>query len=439
MKIFIETLGCPKNFNDSEFALGILERAGHKEAERAEDADLILVNTCGFINDAKKESIAKIFEMAEIAGENKILAISGCLSERYKDELYKEMPEVDIFIGVNDYDRLPALIEAAAKDKEGQKLSFRSEYCDFNEPSLRKIPENPYTATIKIAEGCNNICTYCIIPHIRGKYRSRKIEEITEEAKRLASSGTKELIIIAQDTTYYGMDIYGRLALPELLKELCKIDGIRWIRLMYCYEDKITDELIDTMASEEKICHYIDIPIQHSSDRILKAMNRKSTKTSIMSTISKLRAKMPDINIRTTLITGFPGETEEDFDELYNFVSEMKFERLGIFAYSREEGTPADKMKGHIRQDIKEKRRDSIMLMQTEISLSKNREKIGKTIEVIVDGKDDDGSYYGRSSYDAPEIDNAVLFTSEKELHEGDFINVKITDAFDYDLVGEAL
>ncbi|PWM68447.1 MAG: 30S ribosomal protein S12 methylthiotransferase RimO [Eubacteriales Family XIII. Incertae Sedis bacterium] len=439
MKIFIETLGCPKNFNDSEFALGILERAGHKEAERAEDADLILVNTCGFINDAKKESIAKIFEMAEIAGENKILAISGCLSERYKDELYKEMPEVDIFIGVNDYDRLPALIEAAAKDKEGQKLSFRSEYCDFNEPSLRKIPENPYTATIKIAEGCNNICTYCIIPHIRGKYRSRKIEEITEEAKRLASSGTKELIIIAQDTTYYGMDIYGRLALPELLKELCKIDGIRWIRLMYCYEDKITDELIDTMASEEKICHYIDIPIQHSSDRILKAMNRKSTKTSIMSTMSKLRAKMPDINIRTTLITGFPGETEEDFDELYNFVSEMKFERLGIFAYSREEGTPADKMKGHIRQDIKEKRRDSIMLMQTEISLSKNREKIGKTIEVIVDGKDDDGSYYGRSSYDAPEIDNAVLFTSEKELHEGDFINVKITDAFDYDLVGEAL
>ena len=439
MKIFIETLGCPKNFNDSEFALGILERAGHKEAERAEDADLILVNTCGFINDAKKESIAKIFEMAEIAGENKILAISGCLSERYKDELYKEMPDVDIFIGVNDYDRLPALIEAAAKDKEGQKLSFRSEYCDFNEPSLRKIPENPYTATIKIAEGCNNICTYCIIPHIRGKYRSRKIEEITEEAKRLASSGTKELIIIAQDTTYYGMDIYGRLALPELLKELCKIDGIRWIRLMYCYEDKITDELIDTMASEEKICHYIDIPIQHSSDRILKAMNRKSTKTSIMSTISKLRAKMPDINIRTTLITGFPGETEEDFDELYNFVSEMKFERLGIFAYSREEGTPADKMKGHIRQDIKEKRRDSIMLMQTEISLSKNREKIGKTIEVIVDGKDDDGSYYGRSSYDAPEIDNAVLFTSEKELHEGDFINVKITDAFDYDLVGEAL
>ena len=418
MKIFIETLGCPKNFNDSEFALGILERAGHKEAERAEDADLILVNTCGFINDAKKESIAKIFEMAEIAGENKILAISGCLSERYKDELYKEMPEVDIFIGVNDYDRLPALIEAAAKDKEGQKLSFRSEYCDFNEPSLRKIPENPYTATIKIAEGCNNICTYCIIPHIRGKYRSRKIEEITEEAKRLASSGTKELIIIAQDTTYYGMDIYGRLALPELLKELCKIDGIRWIRLMYCYEDKITDELIDTMASEEKICHYIDIPIQHSSDRILKAMNRKSTKTSIMSTMSKLRAKMPDINIRTTLITGFPGETEEDFDELYNFVSEMKFERLGIFAYSREEGTPADKMKGHIRQDIKEKRRDSIMLMQTEISLSKNREKIGKTIEVIVDGKDDDGSYYGRSSYDAPEIDNAVLFTSRGRFYK---------------------
>lgn len=437
MKIFIETLGCPKNFNDSEFALGILERAGHKEAKTPEDADLILVNTCGFINDAKKESIDKIFEMADICGSNKLLAVSGCLSERYKDELYKEMPEADIFIGVNDYDKLPDLITQA--EKGSQNKSFRSEYCDFNDPGLRKIPENPYTATIKIAEGCNNICTYCIIPHIRGKYRSRKIEEIKEEAERLAAAGTKELIIIAQDITYYGMDIYGKLALPELLKELCKIDGIRWIRLMYCYEDKITDELIETMAAEEKICNYIDIPIQHSSDRILKAMNRKSTKSSIMSTISKLRTKMPDINIRTTLITGFPGETKEDFDELYDFVSEVKFERLGIFAYSREEGTPADKMKDHIRQDVKEKRRDSIMLMQTEISLEKNREKIGKTLEIIVDGRDEDGSYYGRSRYDAPEIDNAVLFTSEKDLAAGDFVNVKITDAFDYDLVGETI
>lgn len=437
MKIFIETLGCPKNFNDSEFALGILEKAGHSEAMTPEEADVILVNTCGFINDAKKESIDKIFEMAEICGNDKLLAVSGCLSERYKDELYKEMPEVDIFVGVNDYDRLPALIDNAVKEKQG--LSFRDDYCDFNDPMLRKIPENPYTATIKIAEGCNNICTYCIIPSIRGRYRSRKIEEIVKEAERLAEAGTKELIVIAQDITYYGMDIYGKLALPELLRELCKVDGIRWIRLMYCYEDKITDELIETMASEEKICNYIDIPIQHSSDRILKAMNRKSTKSSIMSTISKLREKMPDINIRTTLITGFPGETKEDFEELYDFVHEVRFERLGIFAYSREEGTPADKMKGHIRQDIKEKRRDSIMLMQTEISLEKNREKIGKTLEVIVDGRDDDGSYYGRSRYDAPEIDNAVLFTSEEELAPGDFVNVRITDAFDYDLVGEAL
>ena len=437
MKIFIETLGCPKNFNDSEFALGILEKAGHIEAESPQEADAVIVNTCGFINDAKIESIEKIFEMAAICGSEQLLVISGCLSERYQKELYRELPEVDLFIGVNDYDKLPEMLAQA--EKGVQQFSFRPQYCDFNDPMLRKIGNNPYTATIKIAEGCNNICTYCIIPYIRGSYRSRKKEEILEEARRLSAAGTKELIIIAQDITYYGMDLYGRLALPELLTELCRIDGIRWIRLMYCYEDKITDELIETIAREEKICNYLDIPIQHASDKVLQAMNRKSTKKSILSTIGKLRKSIPDINIRTTLITGFPGETKEDFNELYDFVRETEFERLGVFAYSREEGTAADKMKNHVRQDVKERRRDSIMLMQTEISLAKNRAKIGTVQEVLVEGKEEDGSYYGRSRYDAPEIDNAVLFTSSRELFPGDFAEVKITDAFDYDLVGEAL
>ena len=437
MKIFIETLGCPKNFNDSEFALGILEKAGHIEAESPQEADAVIVNTCGFINDAKIESIEKIFEMAAICGSEKLLVISGCLSERYQKELYRELPEVDLFIGVNDYDKLPEMLAQA--EKGVQQFSFRPQYCDFNDPMLRKIGNNPYTATIKIAEGCNKICTYCIIPYIRGSYRSRKKEEILEEARRLSAAGTKELIIIAQDITYYGMDLYGRLALPELLTELCRIDGIRWIRLMYCYEDKITDELIETIAREEKICNYLDIPIQHASDKVLQAMNRKSTKKSILSTIGKLRKSIPDINIRTTLITGFPGETKEDFNELYDFVRETEFERLGVFAYSREEGTAADKMKNHVRQDVKERRRDSIMLMQTEISLAKNRAKIGTVQEVLVEGKEEDGSYYGRSRYDAPEIDNAVLFTSSRELFPGDFAEVKITDAFDYDLVGEAL
>ena len=430
-------MGCPKNFNDSEFALGILEKAGHQEAETPEDADVILVNTCGFINDAKTESIDRIFEMASLCGDEKLLVVSGCLSERYRDELCREMPEVDIFIGVNDYDRLPALLDNARKGK--QEKSFREKYCDFNDPALRKVAAKPYTATIKIAEGCDNYCTYCIIPYIRGAYRSRNMEEILTEARQLADAGTKELILIAQDISCYGIDLCGKPLLAELLSKLCRIDGIRWIRLMYCYDDKITDELIETIAGEEKICHYIDIPIQHASNRILQAMNRRSTKESILSTIKKLRERIPDIHIRTTLITGFPGETKEDFEELYEFVQESRFERLGVFAYSREEGTEAAEMKPQVRQDIKEKRRDSIMLVQNRISLEKNREKIGKTLEVLVEGQDEDGSYFGRSSYDAPEIDNAVLFTSSKELSPGDFVDVRITDAFDYDLVGEAL
>ncbi len=439
MKIYIDTLGCPKNQNDSETAAGILEKAGHEVTAEPYGADVIMVNTCGFINDAKKESIDRIFEMADIKGEA-LLVVSGCLSQRYGEELYKEMPEVDLFIGVNEYTELPRLLSALA-GKKAVSAEAREKYfcgpCDaFDNCTERKIAENPYTATLKIAEGCDNVCTYCIIPKIRGGYRSRRMEDVLAEAEMLAKKGCKELVLIAQDISAYGMDIYGKYSLAELLRRLCKIDGIRWIRLMYCYDDRITDELIEVMASEEKICHYIDIPIQHSSDRILTAMNRRSNRAGIVNTIKKLRAAMPDIHIRTTLITGFPGETREDFEDLCEFVAETAFERLGVFAYSKEEGTLAAEMKNQVRSDVKERRRDKIMRMQLEISLAKNQEKVGRVLEVMVDGVDEDGAYVGRSRYDAPEIDNSVIFTSERELRPGDIVNVEITDAFDYDLAG---
>ena len=434
MKIFIETLGCPKNVNDSEMTAGLLCESGHSITYDVEEADVVIVNTCGFINDAKKESIDKIFEMSEAKREDAVLIVSGCLSQRYGEELYKEMPEVDIFMGVNDYTKLPLILK---EYKKGNREKYLNSYDrEFVEITSRKLRDNPYSATIKIAEGCNNVCAYCIIPSIRGRYRSRKMEDILHEAETLAKAGTKELILIAQDVTYYGMDIYGKYKLSDLLKELCKIQDLMWIRLMYCYEDRITDELIDVMASEEKICHYIDIPIQHGNDKILKSMNRNSTSATIAATIRKLRKAIPDIHIRTTLITGFPGEKAEEFDDLYQFVEDMKFERLGVFAYSKEEGTPAANMKGQVRSDIKEKRKDAIMRRQIEISLECNKKLIGKILEVIVEGKEEDGSYYGRTRYDAPEIDNSVLFTSNRELKAGDIITVKIQDAFDYDLTG---
>jgi len=434
MKIYIETLGCPKNANDSEIAAGILEDAGHFVTDEVTDADAIMVNTCGFIGDAKKESIEKIFDVAQIKDEKAILIVSGCLSQRYKDELYKKMPEVDIFIGVDDYINLPDII-ASHQGKKQKQFSVQSK--EYVEMPYRKLDGEGYSATIKIAEGCDNSCTYCVIPAIRGSYRSRKKENIINEAKMLAEQGCKEIIIIAQDVTAYGIDIYGKFELPALLRELCKIDGIRWIRLMYCYEDRITDELIETMRSEEKICNYIDIPIQHCSDKILSAMNRRRTKKSITATIEKLRKAMPDIHIRSTLITGFPNENNEDFEELIEFVENIKLERLGVFAYSKEEGTPAAEMKPQVRENTKEARKDAIMLRQLDISLEHNTSKIGQIIEVLVEGQDQEGAYFGRSRYDAPEIDNAVIFTSDKNCKVGDIINVEVTDAFDYDLVGK--
>ncbi len=444
MKLYIETMGCPKNFNDSESIGGIWESTGMSLTDDPAEADAILVNTCGFINDAKQESIGCIFDMARFIDESekeapdhekKILIVSGCLSQRYGKELADEMPEVDIFLGVNDYEKLPQLVKEYRKGKHLQAFSCQPDA--FYEFSARKIKDNPYSMTLRIAEGCNNCCAYCVIPQIRGAYRSRPMENIIEEAELLASKGCREIIMIAQDVTEYGTDIYGRLMLPELLRKLCRVDGIRWIRLMYCYEDKITDELIEVMASEEKICDYIDIPLQHVSDGVLSAMNRHSTTESIKDTLGRLRTAMPDIHIRTTLITGFPGETEEEFEELLEFVEETRFERLGVFAYSREEGTVAGDMENQIDEDVKTMRADAIMRRQLDISREINESKVGDTMTVMVDGTDEDGAYLGRTVYDAPEIDNTVIFTSDEELVPGDMVQVKITDAFDYDLVGK--
>ena len=438
MKVYFETLGCPKNFNDTQAAEAFLIKEGFEIADSPEEADHIIVNTCGFINDAKKESIDKIFEMAELKDQGKTLTVSGCLSQRYASELTEEMPEVDLFIGVNDYERLPGLL----KELAGGRLTDRnsgSDSCAYASqlPLLeRNIEKGSYSATLRIAEGCDNCCAYCVIPSIRGGYRSKSMEDVVSEAETLAENGIKEIILIAQDVTNYGIDLYGRFMLPELLRKLVTVDGIRWIRLMYCYEDRITDELIEVMAEEPKICHYIDVPIQHSSDHTLKEMKRRSTGASIRNTISRLRDAMPDIAIRTTLIVGFPGETEDDFDDLLEFVEEERFQRLGVFAYSQEEGTPAGDREDQIPEDIKEMRLDQIMRTQLDISYQHNQELVGSVLEVLVEAEDEDGSYIGRSRYDAPEIDNSVIFTSARDLEPGDIVNVYIDDAFDYDLAG---
>ena len=435
MKVYFNTLGCPKNINDSEIAMGNLEEKGFTIVDSPDEADVIIVNTCGFIEDAKKESIDEIFNMAAYKEKNKKLVISGCLVQRYADELYKEIPEANGFIGVNDYDKLPKLLEELEKSNE---RFLENSSCDLSEGEvkIRHLTENPYTSYLKIAEGCDNICSYCIIPEIRGPYRSRTIENVIEEAEMLSKSGCKELILIAQDLTYYGIDNYSKPMLSTLLRKLCKIEGIEWIRLLYCYEERIDDELIRTIASEDKICNYIDIPIQHASDKILDNMNRATTNKSLYRTLSKLRSQIPDIHIRTTLIVGFPGETEEDFNILSDFVSDQKFSRLGVFTYSREEGTAAATMDNQIPEDIKQERLDCIMMKQMEISLEGNRKKIGKTLDVIVDSMEEEGVYSGRTRYDAPEIDNSVVFTSNSVHKPGDIVPVEILEAYDYDLEG---
>lgn len=437
MNLYIVTLGCPKNVVDSENAAGLAGAAGHVVVTDLAEADAVLVNTCGFINDAKEESIDRILELAAHKKPGALLIVSGCLGQRYGEELKKAMPEIDVLLGVNDYQRLPEILREHEEGKLAGEL-FVSEDCGaYREMGPRRALSAPYTAFLRVAEGCDNRCAYCVIPQIRGPYRSRKREDVLAEASELAAAGCKELVIVAQDVTAYGRDLYGDYVLPELLTDLCRVDGVRWIRLMYCYEDRITDRLIQTMAAEEKICHYIDIPIQHASDKVLQAMRRRSTRASLTETIGKLRQAMPDIHIRTTLITGFPGETAADFRELQDFVETMQFQRLGVFSYSKEEGTAAAEMPGQVAAKTKDARRDKLLQAQQEISLKYNEEKIGQVMEVLVEGMDDEGCYIGRTAYDAPEIDNGVIFRADRELAPGDMVQVRITDAYDYDLVGE--
>ena len=437
-KIYIRTLGCEKNTVDSENAARLLTDAGCSVIDDPSEADVLIVNTCGFIGDAKKQSIEAIFEMNALKEESrgsKTLIVSGCLTQRYAEELKKSLPEADYILGVNDYDKLPDIVLG----KEQGRVHASACEKAYKELGGRSLLTRPWTRSIKIAEGCSNVCSYCIIPKIRGRYRSRREEDILKEAAELAAAGCKELVIIAQDVTFYSKDLGRKNALPQLLRKISAIEGIRWIRLMYCYEDEITDELIEEIRANDKICKYIDIPIQHCSDDILKAMDRKSTHSSIVGTVTKLRKQIPGITIRTTLITGFPGERVPQFEELLDFIEEMRFDRLGAFAYSREEGTKAAELKGQVRSDVKARRLDRIMTLQQRISLENNTKLIGRTMDVLVEETEDDGTCIGRTYMDAPEIDNSVIFKGAPGTVPGDFVRVKITDAFDYDLTGEEI
>lgn len=437
-KIYIDTMGCPKNQEDSERAAGLLKSKGNDIVFSPEEADVLVINTCGFIDDAKRESIDRILELVKYKDHNqeKKIIVTGCLTQRYGSELHQEFKEVDVIMGVNDYSDMPTIVENIVNDDGNTDRILKTDGKAGFLKGERVLLYSTHTAYLKVAEGCSNNCSYCIIPKIRGPYRSVGKEDILADAKSLAEQGVKELVLIAQDVSAYGVDIDGKYALPELLKELCKIDGIRWIRLMYCYEDRITEELMDVMAEEDKICRYIDIPLQHFSDNILTAMKRHSTSEHIKETLAKLREKVPGIAIRTTFITGFPGEMEEDFSELKSFVESTEFDRLGVFAYSMEEGTEAAEMQDQVPHEVANGRRDDIMRIQMDISFGKNEKMVGETYDVLIDDIED-GVCYGRTEFDAPEIDNAVIINTDEDIKVGDFVRVKIVDAYDYDLIGE--
>ena len=439
-KIYIDTLGCAKNEYDSQMLAASLIERGCSVVYAPEEADIMIVNTCGFIEDAKKESIERIFELANEKGNDMKLVVTGCLSERYHKELAEEMPEVDMFFGVNDYDDLPdILLSDDHKESENEGSDRVGNGIDDLRYRAREFEEGAHSGYLKIAEGCNNACSFCAIPLIRGPFRSKRIEDCVREAEDMAAAGIKELILIAQDTSQYGRDLYGKLMLPELLKELCKVDGIEWIRLMYVYDNCITDELIDVIASEPKICKYIDMPIQHIADPVLHRMRRQSTGASIKAAINGLRERIPDVHIRTTLLVGFPGETEEDIAELLDFIDTMKIDRVGAFAFSDEEGTPSYELDGKLDEETKLARRDLVMQHQMRISEELNERNIGKVLEVITDEIVEDGVYSGRTRYDSPEIDCEVTFTSDRDLAPGDIVNVKIVNAYEYDLEGEEI
>jgi len=439
-KIAFVSLGCDKNLVDTENMLGILNKSGFALTGDEAEADVLVLNSCCFIADAKEESINTILELARYkeVGNCKALIVTGCLSQRYKEEILREIPEVDAVVGTTSYDEIDTIVTKVLENKEEKVTLFNDIDRKMDHESPRILTTAGYYAFLKVAEGCDNHCTYCIIPKLRGKYRSRSIEDLVKEAKGLVSQGVTELILVAQDTTCYGKDLYGKKKLPELLHELGKIEGLEWIRILYCYPEEITDELIMAIKNEPKVCKYIDMPIQHADNEILKKMGRRNTREQLEEVISKMRREIPDIALRTTLIVGFPGEGQEHFDNLVEFVDRTKFDRLGVFTYSKEEGTPAATMTNHISQEVMDERRDIIMNLQQEISADKNQEMIGKTVKVLIEGKlADEDVYIGRTYKDAPEIDGNVFVEYEGELISGDMINVKIINAYEYDLIGE--
>ncbi len=444
MDIYFESLGCDKNLVDSEMMVAGLCRAGHRLVSDAPLADIIVVNTCCFIGDAKEESIQALLTLAQQkeTGRCRLLVAAGCLAQRYREEIKEEIPEVDILIGTMGYEALNEAIEEGIQNQEAKKTGVVERYRSIHylpEPFIgRDSMTGGYFAYLKIAEGCDRHCTYCVIPKVRGTYRSVPMENLAAQAKHLAENGAKELILVAQETTLYGVDLYGRKSLPQLLRKLSAVEGVKWLRILYCYPEEITQELIDAVKKLPKVCHYLDIPIQHASDRILKRMGRRANQKEIMEIVERLRAQIPDIALRTTLITGFPGETEEDFGELKHFVREMRFERLGVFTYSQEEGTLAAEFGEQVDEEVKEERKKEIMKLQQEIAFEKCSACVGQVMEVLVEGSlPDEEVYIARTYMDAPEVDGYVFVENAPELVSGDFITVKITGAKGYDLIGE--
>lgn len=438
MNILMISLGCDKNLVDTENMLGLLRRDGHTFTDDEQEAEAVIVNTCCFIGDAKEESINTILEMAELKknGRCRVLIVTGCLAQRYRQEIFEEIPEVDGIVGTAAYDEISRVLRQA--DKGERPLCIPEPEGMPERGPGRILTTGGHYAFLKIAEGCDKHCTYCIIPSLRGRYRSVPMERLLEEARELAQKGVRELILVAQETTLYGVDLYGKKSLPELIHRLAEISGIYWIRLQYCYPEEITDELIGTIKKEEKVCHYLDIPIQHASDRILRQMGRRTDQASIRKMVGRLREEIPDIALRTTLITGFPGETEEDHEELMAFVDEMEFERLGVFPYSAEEDTPAAAFEGQIPEEVKEERRDQVMELQQEIAFEKSEGMVGRVLDVMIEGKvADEPAYVARTYMDAPGVDGYLFVNSGESFLSGDFVRVKVTGASEYDLIGE--
>ena len=440
MNLLFISLGCDKNLVDSEVMLGLLDAKGYCIVDDETQADVIVINTCCFIHDAKEESIQTILEMAEYkkTGRLKALIAAGCLAQRYQKEILKEIPEVDAVLGTTSYDQIVRVVEEALRGQGGVRLADLNALPAVQERRL--ITTGGHYAYLKIAEGCDKHCTYCTIPKIRGNYRSVPMEQLVREAEELAGQGVKELILVAQETTLYGKDLYGEKSLHRLLKELCRISGIRWIRLLYCYPEEVYDDLIRVIKEEKKICHYLDLPIQHANDEILRRMGRRTSRKQLEEIIGKLRHELPDIAIRTTLITGFPGETREQHEELMEFEDEMEFDRLGVFTYSPEEDTPAAGMPDQIPEEIKEERQAELMELQQEIAFDQAEEMIGREVLVMIEGKvADEDAYVGRTYRDAPNVDGLIFIHTEEELMSGDFVKVRVTQALEYDLIGEMI